>query len=188
MNFLAPAGSSVPHPHYQTQVRAVPYSGLARLIALGRDFAARTRRNYWEALIETEKRNGARFIGSTGRVQWLAAYAPAHQREIWGVLPGVAGLLQISDADADAFAEGAAKVISWYESLGNHPFNFAFFSSPDPAAADHFALHVKVCSRPSLRPLYSNYDTWSMPKMFGDDVHTEPPENWAEALRQGCGA
>ena len=183
MNFLAPAGSSVPHPHYQAQVRAVPYSGLSRVMAPSREFAARTGRSYWEVLLETEKRTGARFIGTTGRVQWVAAYAPAHQREIWGVLPGVASLLDLSEGDADAFASGAAKVISWYESLGNHPFNFAFFSSPDPGSAGHFALHVKVCSRPSFRPLYSNYDTWSTPKMFGDDVHTEAPERWAEALR-----
>ncbi len=183
MNFLPPGGSSMPHPHYQTHVRGVPYSGVARLMRLARAFLERTGRSYWEALVEAEKRAGARYVGAAGRVEWLAAWAPTHQREFWGVLPGVASVAEISDADADAFASGISRVISYYESLGNHPFTFAFFSSPDPSATGHFALHLKVCSRPSFRALYSNYDTWFTPKMLGDDVHTEAPEKYAEALR-----
>jgi hypothetical protein len=46
-----------------------------------------------------------------------------------------------------------------------------------------WALHVKVCSRPAFRSLYSNYDTWFTPKFLGDEVHTEPPEGYAARLR-----
>ena len=186
MNFLPPGGSSMPHPHYQAHVRGVPYSGVARLARLGREFLERNGRSYWDSLLEAEKRLGARFIGEAGRVQWLAAWAPAHQREIWGVLPGVASLTETSDADADAFASGISRVITYYESLANHPFTFAFFSSPQPDKG--FALQVKICSRPSFRSLYSNYDTWFTPKLLGDDVHTQAPEQYAGELRRRWGA
>jgi hypothetical protein len=32
--------------------------------------------------------------------------------------------------------------------------------------------------------MYSNYDTWFTPKLIGDDVHTQSPEQLAEIVRQ----
>ena len=183
MNFLPPGGSSVPHPHFQVHVRSVPYSGLARAMALAAAFRAREGKGYFEALLEAERASGARFVGRTGRVEWIAAFAPAHQRELWGVLPGTASVADVADADADAFAEGIARVVSFYEASGIHPFTFAFHSSPAPRADDGWALHVKICSRPALRALYANYDTWFGPKFLGDEVHVEAPEAYAERLR-----
>jgi galactose-1-phosphate uridylyltransferase len=184
MNFLAPGGSSLPHPHFQVHVRSVPYSGVSRLLRLSAEFCERTGRSYWEALIEKERQVGARYIGSKGRVEWIAAYAPSNQREIWGVVPGAGSLAEITAGDAEGFAAGIAKVISVYEGLGSHPFTFAFFSSPEPGSGRHFALHVKLCSRPPFRSMYSNYDTWFTPKLIGDDAHTQPPEQYADLIRQ----
>jgi len=183
MNFLQPGGSSVPHPHFQVHVRTVPYSGLARTRWLAAGFHAREGQSYFEALVEREKALGARYVGRTGAVEWLAAFAPAHQREIWGILPGTGSLAEASAADADAFAEGIARVVASYEEAGIHPFTLAFHSSPALGDGKTFALHVKVCSRPAFRPLYANYDTWFGPKFLGDEVHTEAPEAHAERLR-----
>jgi galactose-1-phosphate uridylyltransferase len=183
MNFLNPGGSSVPHPHLQVHVRSVPYSAVARLDELSAAFLARTGRGYWDALLDAERHAAERYLGATGTVEWLAAYAPAHQKEIHGILPGKATLADLGDRDAQAFAAGIGKVVSFYEESGTHPFTFAFFSNPAPGAARRFALHVKLCARPAFRPLYSNYDTWFTPKLLGDDVHTEAPEQTAARLR-----
>lgn len=180
MNFLQPGGSSVPHPHFQVHVRTVPYSGLARSMSAAADFRARTGRRFFEALLEKE-RGGPRYLGRTGAVEWLAAFAPAHQKEIWGVLPGVASLADASAADAGSFAAGISRTISFYEENGTHPFTFAFHSSPGPGS--DWALLVKLCARPAFTSMYSNYDTWFAPKFMGDDVHLEPPEDYAARLR-----
>ena len=174
----------MPHPHFQVHVRSVPYSGLARLFGWSAEFLARERRSYWDALLEEEKRLGARFIGSSGRVAWLAAWAPAHQREIIGVLPGIGSLAELTPGDADAFAAGIAKVVSSYEALGSHPFTFAFLSNPATADTGHYALQVRLCSRPPFKALSANYDTWFTPKFIGDDVHTDTPEQIASFIRQ----
>jgi galactose-1-phosphate uridylyltransferase len=181
MNFLGPGGSSVPHPHFQVHVRGVPYSGVARLIELGEAFRNRTGSNYWEALLAQEKTNAARFIGSTGAVQWVAAYAPAHQKEIWGVLPGTSSLADLSDQAADDFAAGIAQVLSFYEESVSHAFTFAFLSSPRTSRG--FTLQVKLCARPAFRANYTNYDTWFAPKLAGDEAHTEVPEQYAARLK-----
>lgn len=182
MNFLPPGGSSVPHPHLQVHVRSVPYSGIARALALADAHRERTGRGYFDELIETERAAGARHLGRTGPVEWVAAWAPAHQREVWGILPGRSSLVELEDAEAGAFAAGISRVISFYEEAGAHPFTLAFLSSPDPGRAG-WALHVKLCSRPALKATYANYDTWFGPKLAGDEAHTEAPERYAERLR-----
>jgi galactose-1-phosphate uridylyltransferase len=183
MNFLQPGGSSVPHPHLQVHVRGVPYSGVSRLVDLGAAWRARTGRSFWDALLDHERADGARHVGTTGGVQWLAAWAPAHQKEIWGLLPGRESLAEIGDADARAFALGLSKVISFYEESGTHPFTLAFLSSPGGGQAGDHVLQVRLCSRPAFKPLFANYDTWFGPKIVGDEVHTEAPEAYAARLR-----
>jgi galactose-1-phosphate uridylyltransferase len=184
MNFLPPAGSSVPHPHFQVHVRAVPYSGLARLLTLSAAWRARTGCDFWTALVERERAAGVRYLGRDGPVEWLAAFAPSHQREVWGLVPGIGSLTELDEAGVEGLAAGLHRVLSFYEEIGAHPFNFAFLSSPAPGRGGEFALQVRACSRPPLKNLYVNYETWFGPMFGGDDVHTEAPEAYASRLRE----
>ncbi len=120
-------------------------------------------------------------------MSWIAAFAPAHQREVWGILPGTASLAEARDEDLAAFGDGIARVVSAYEEWGAHPFTFAFQSSPVPGREGEWALHVKLCSRPAFKAMYANYDTWFGPLFAGDDVHTEAPEVYAARLRARFG-
>ena len=184
MNFLPPGGSSVPHPHFQVHVRSAPYSGVARLLdAERRRGDARTGRDYWSALVESERAAGVRYLGRDGPVEWLAAFAPSHQREVWGLVPGTGSLAELDDAGVEGLAAGLARVLSYYEEVGAHPFTLAFLSSPEPGRGGEFALQVRACSRPPLKPLYVNYETWFGPMFAGDEVHTEAPEAYAARLR-----
>lgn len=183
MNFLQPGGSSVPHPHLQMHVRTVPFSGVARAIQRSAEYSRLQGRNFWAELLEQERRDGGRYIGSTDPVEWIAAFAPAHQKEIWGVLPGVGSLIELDDRAAASFAEGLSRILSFYEKSGVHPFTFALFSSPDAGNGRFFSLHLRICARPPFKSLYANYDSWFGPKLVGDEAHTEPPERYAEQLR-----
>jgi galactose-1-phosphate uridylyltransferase len=182
MNFLQPAGSSVPHPHLQVHVRSVPYSGLGRAQRLAAAWRARSGGSFFDELLEAE-RGGPRWIGRTGAVEWVAAWAPSRQKEVWGILPGTASLPDASDADLASFADGTARVVSAYEEWGVHAFNLLFHSVPAPGDPGTWALHVKLCARPAFKGLYSNYDSWFTPLFLGDDVHTEAPESYAARLR-----
>jgi galactose-1-phosphate uridylyltransferase len=182
MNFLQPGGSSVPHPHFQVHARGVPYSGLARLLRLSDEFRQREGRSYWDVLVEQET-GGPRRVGRTGSVEWLVPWAPAHQKEVWGLLPGTGSLAELGGGDASGFAAGISKVVSSYEEGGTCSFTLAFLSCPEPGRAGAFPLQVRICSRPALRPLYPNHDTWFTPLFMGDDVHIEAPEAWAARLR-----
>jgi galactose-1-phosphate uridylyltransferase len=182
MNFLPPAGSSVPHPHFQVHVRAVPYSAVGRLLAQSAAWRGRTGRDYWTGLLEAE-RGGPRWLGRDGPVEWLAAFAPARQREVWGLVPGVGSLAELDEAGVVGLAAGLDRILCGYEEAGAHAFNFAFLSSPLPGRGGEFALQVRACSRPPLKPVYVNYESWFGPLFGGDDVQTEAPEDFARRLR-----
>lgn len=184
MNFLNPGGSSVPHPHFQLHIRKVPYSGGLKLIELSKAFYDKYGKNYWEALCDQEKQMQERYLGQKNGVEFLASFAPSHQREIWGILNGKSSLADITENEALGFAEGISKVITYYESINNHPYTLAFFSAPDAKIEKFFSLQVRICSRPAFRSLYSNYDTWFAPKFVGDEVHTDAPENYAKEIKK----
>jgi galactose-1-phosphate uridylyltransferase len=184
MNFLHPGGSSVPHPHLQVHARPVPYSAVARALDAASAWRARARRSFFDALLEHEERDGTRWIGRTGAVSWVAAFAPAHQREIWGVLPGTASLATAREEDLAAFGDGIARVVSAYEAWGSHPFTLAFMSAPEAGREGEWALHVKICSRPAFKAVFANYDTWFGPLLMGDEAHVEAPETYAARLRE----
>ena len=64
-------------------------------------------------------------------------------------------------------------------------------SRPEPGRAADLGLQVRICSRPAMRSLYNNYETWFAPLFLGDDAHTEAPEQYAARLRPrfaGAGA
>jgi galactose-1-phosphate uridylyltransferase len=183
MNFLQPGGSSVPHPHFQVHARSAPYSGLARAMAAAAAHRAATGRSFFDDLLDHEEREGVRVVGRTGAVRWIAAFAPAHQREIWGILPGTASLPEARDEDLAALGDGIARVVSAYEEWGSHAFTFSLLSSPLAGRERDWALQVRICSRPAFRPLFVNADAWFGPVFVGDEVHTEAPEAYAARLR-----
>jgi galactose-1-phosphate uridylyltransferase len=157
---------------------------VARLLERSAAWRERTGRDYWRELVEAERAGGARWIGHDGPVAWLAAFAPSHQREVWGLVPGVGSLPELDEAGGEGLAAGLARVITFYEEAGAHAFTLAFLSSPEPGRGGEFALQVRACSRPPLKPLYVNYETWFGPMFAGDEVHTEAPEAYAARLRE----
>ncbi len=184
MNFLNPGGSSVPHPHFQLHIRKVSYSGITRLIELSKGYFERFSRNYWDVLIEEEKRLNERFLFDIGDTSWLASFAPQHQKEIIGIIKGKSSLVDITEEDGERFALGISKIISFYEDINFHPFTLAFYSSPNANDRDFFSLQVRICSRPAFKKLYSNFDTWFVPKFIGDEAHTEAPEEYARKIKE----
>src|SRR5207244_4476989 len=121
--------------------------GKALAIQCSAEYCRVQGRNFWTELLDQERKAGARYIGSTDPVEWIATFAPAHQKEIWGVLPGVGSLIELDDRAAASFAEGLSRILSFYEKSGVHPFTFALFSSPDAGSGQFYSLHLRICAR-----------------------------------------
>lgn len=131
MNFLRSAGSSIVHPHLQTLVDDRGTNRQRELTSAARAYAADHGEEYWGALLETE-RGGDRWVGSTGAVDWLAAFAPHHHRQIIGV--GQRTGVPAPDADIVAdLAAGIVNVLDYYGDAGLNAFNLAWHLNADEA-------------------------------------------------------
>src|SRR5208282_6592606 len=80
-NHMLPSGSSLFHPHMQGIVDTQPTT-FQRLLA---EVPAQRFADYLEA----ERRSGERYLGDTGRIQWLASFAPVAPAELRAFAPGV---------------------------------------------------------------------------------------------------
>ena len=77
---MLPSGSSLFHPHMQGIVDSQPTT-VQRMLA---DVPPQRFDDYLDA----ERRDGERYLGSTGRVEWLASFAPIAPAEISAFVRG----------------------------------------------------------------------------------------------------
>lgn len=132
MNFLRPAGSSIIHPHLQTLVDDRGTNRQTALTTAARDFRESNEDSYWDGLRDAE-RDGDRWIGTTGGVDWLAPFAPTHHRQVVGVADGH-GIPGPDDQVVEDLAAGIVNVLGYYGDAGLNAFNFAWYLAADEPA------------------------------------------------------
>ncbi|HKJ60338.1 MAG TPA: hypothetical protein VKA37_13995 [Halobacteriales archaeon] len=131
MNFLRAAGSSIIHPHLQTLVDDRGTNEDALRADAARAYREETGDVYWADLVEAE-RDGDRYAGSTGSVDWLAPFAPKHHYQVTGVVDpeavgggAVDGVPAPDDDAVSDLADGITNVLAYYADEGLNSFNFA---------------------------------------------------------------
>ena len=143
---------------------------LQRLLAeLGR---ARTRE-----YLELEQREGERLIGSSERVVWLAAFAPAGPAELRAFVADAASPEQLDESVVAELADGLSRALSLYASLGLQSFNLALSGVPESL------LVLRLIGRAYFGPLLRSDAMW------GERLHWEAatdlaPERVAEHARE----
>lgn len=175
-NHLAPAGSSVFHPHTQGLCHAEP-TPAQRL-------AASIPTEVYVDLIDTERRLGARWLADTGRVRWTTAFAPLGPGDVRGYLPG---LHCPTELDADTCVElavGLVAVLRGYAALGITSFNLALLGVPPQDAGG--TLTIQLVARSGLAPYYRS-DVTYLERLHGVTVTGMTPEIVAEELRPRFG-
>ncbi len=143
-NHMLPSGSSLFHPHLQGIVDPLPTT-LQRLLA---DVPAQR----FDAYLAAERNTGERHLGSTGRVEWLASFAPLAPGELRAFLPGVASPTELDDALVDELAHGLAAALELYAELGFQSFNMALYGAPPGTRG--YPLNLRLACRSNLAPLY----------------------------------
>lgn len=180
-NHLPSAGGSLLHPHLQVQADRIP----ANFQRFFQRHAADYRRKYGVRLfsdyLEHEKQTGQRFIGISGPWQWLAAFAPEGFFEIWGILPGICSLRQMTDEQWYYLAEGVLNTQKFYRSLGRNGYNFGLLLMED--GSDNLDLRVVLTVRSNYAP-WVRSDFTGFEVMLGDMATFSEPEVTAERARR----
>jgi galactose-1-phosphate uridylyltransferase len=174
-NHLPPSGSSLFHPHLQGGADPQP-STLQALFA-------KVSAERFEEYLRTERRIGQRFIGSTGRIRWLASFAPIGFHEVRAVVAGAASPAQLDEPAVQELGRGIAAILNLYAELGHQSFNMALFGAP---AGRDTLLNLRLVCRSNLGDAYRS-DVMYSERLHWQAMVDTSPEELAERARARFG-
>jgi galactose-1-phosphate uridylyltransferase len=171
-NHMLPSGSSLFHPHLQGIVDSSPTT-LERQLA---DVPAAR----FDEYLETERRMGRRYLGNSGRVQWLASFAPIAPAELRAFVQGVASPSQLTDELVAELARGLTITLNAYAEMGYESFNLAMYGAPPGTSG--YPLNLRIACRSNLNPFYRSDSTF-LERLHWEAAVDLAPEDVAERVR-----
>lgn len=179
-NHLPSAGGSLIHPHLQINADRIAPNHHRFLRKRAQDYFQQTGSCLFSDYLMHEKQDGSRYIGNTGSWEWVAAFAPEGFYELWGILPGITSMRQITDVDWYDLAQGVINAQRFYRSLCRNGYNLGIILIED----QNPYLEVRV-----VLIVRSNYAAWvrndhtGFEVMLGDMATFTSPEKIAEMAR-----
>ena len=170
-NHMLPSGSSLFHPHLQGIVDSQPTT-FQRLLA-------GVPPERFTAYLDAERRDGERHLGSTGRVEWLASFAPVAPAELRAFIGEVRSTAELSDELIAELAHGLALALGGYAEMGFQSFNLAIYGAP--VGTDGYPLNLRLGCRSNLKPFYRSDSTF-LERLHWEGAIDLAPEDVAERL------
>ncbi|MGC8660742.1 MAG: galactose-1-phosphate uridylyltransferase [Desulfomonilaceae bacterium] len=179
-NHLPSAGGSLIHPHLQVNADSVASNHHRFLSKEAEKYFLQNGSRLFSDYLRLEKQEGSRYIGKNGAWEWVAAFAPEGFFEIWGILPGVTSLTQISEADWQNLAQGIINTQKFYRNQCRNGYNLGilFIEDENP----YFEIRIVIMVR-------SNYAAWvrndrtGFEVILGDMATFTLPEDTAQKAR-----
>jgi galactose-1-phosphate uridylyltransferase len=178
-NHLPASGGTIVHPHLQVQVDTLAPTFAASL----RDWQLAFRRAhgeaFWPRLVAME-RSGERYVGKTGRWDWLTMWAPQGLMEVWGVADAPTDFESFDDGLAAEMIDGLLRLQRWHRSRNRNSFNLAvYFSEP---ADEAVTLVCRIFPRNNWAS-FARSDRSFYEVVLGELVFDQTPEAWAAQAR-----
>ncbi len=149
-NHMLPSGSSLFHPHMQGIVDSQPTT-MQRLLT---EVPAQRFDDY----LDTERRLGERYLGNTGRFEWIASFAPIAPAELRAFATGISSPAELDDDLVGELAHGLALALGAYAEMGFQSFNCAIYGAPP--ATDGYSLNLRLACRSNLKAFYRSDSTF----------------------------
>lgn len=179
MSYLKSAGSSLVHPHMQLLIGEVPSRYHEILIERSRKYKEERGSDYWQDLIDLEKRDCERLIGETKKTTWIAPFAPRGFLNILGICEERNILL--STDQLEGIAQGLERILRAYAELGFNAFNFTIFL-PE-RGEDSIPAIVDVVARSPFDKFYW-CEVFFIQYLHEDRLVDKAPEIYAEEIRR----
>jgi UDPglucose--hexose-1-phosphate uridylyltransferase len=168
-NHMLPSGSSLFHPHLQGIVDSHPTTIQRQLADVP---VAR-----FKAYLDTERATGTRYLGDTGRVEWLVSFAPIAPAELRAFFKGASSPVELDEDLIAELAHGLALALHAYAEMGSESFNLAMYGAPP--ATDGYPLNLRLACRSNLKPFYRSDSTF-LERLHWEGAIDLPPETVAE--------
>jgi len=170
-NHMLPSGSSLFHPHLQGIADSQPTT-LQRMLA-------EVPASRFDAYLKTEREAGERYLGDTGRVEWVVSFAPIAPAELRAFIRGVSSPVQVDEDLVAELAHGLTLALNGYAEMGFESFNLALYGAPP--GTDGYPLNLRLACRSNLKPFYRSDSTF-LERLHWEGAIDLPPESVAERI------
>jgi galactose-1-phosphate uridylyltransferase len=168
---MLPSGSSLFHPHLQGIVDSMPTT-LQRMLA-------EVPAERFDAYLATERRAGGRYLGDTGRVEWLVSFAPIAPAELRAFIHGVSSPIEADEDIVEELAYGLTLALNAYAEMGFESFNLAVYGAR-PATVG-YPLNLRLACRSNLKAFYRSDSTF-LERLHWEGAIDLSPETIAERI------
>jgi len=175
-NHMPPSGSSLFHPHLQGIVDSQPTT-VQRMLA-------EVPKQRFDDYLAAERRTGERYLGNTGRVEWLVSFAPIAPAELRAFVPGVSSPVALDEGLIVELAHGLTLSLNAYAEMGFESFNLAVYGAPP--ATEGYPLNLRLACRSNLNPFYRS-DSTLLERLHWEGAVDLQPEAIRERLAGGFG-
>jgi galactose-1-phosphate uridylyltransferase len=170
-NHMLPSGSSLFHPHLQGIVDSQPTTVQRMLAGVPTD--------RFEDYVRTERRAGERYLGDTGRIEWLVSYAPIAPAELRALIRGISSPVEADEDLVEELAHGLTLALNAYAEMGFESFNLATYGAPPGTTG--YPLNLRLACRSNLRAFYRS-DSTLLERLHWEGAIDLPPETVAERI------
>ena len=181
-NYMPPSAGSIIHPHVQILLETEPLPMQAELMERGKEYFNHNGRNYWEELVEQERKLNERFIYQGDCLSVIASFAPRGFNEVQFIFKVESSLTELGEGQINDFASCLVKALKGYKELGIGSFNLITFSGPMGERLNYYRLTIKLISRPYPGGVYTS-DTGPFERLCDAWVIDTLPEIVAEKLK-----
>ena len=174
-NYMPPSGSSLIHSHLQVFSTSSAPNLMRQELEAARRYREAHASNFWDDLVAHEIDAGERYLGRTGRTEWLTHYAPMGVAgDVLAVVEGVRCTLELTDADLADIAGGLTRLMTAYDRMGIYSFNMNFFTG---GKTDEFArFHLLFSPRTFFNQALGTPDIGALRNLFNETLCMAFPE------------
>jgi UDPglucose--hexose-1-phosphate uridylyltransferase len=181
-NYMPASGSSIIHPHLQVFASCFAPNFLREKLASAATYMEVNKTNYWDDLVEAEKKNQDRYLGKIGRTTWLSVFAPLGSvGDVVAITDDVRSTLELTADDLIDLATGLTKLMAAYDRMGIYNFNMSFFAGSQED--DHARFHLVFSPRIYFNPAIGTPDAAALNRLFGESVCMAYPETINKKLK-----
>jgi len=171
-NYLPPSGGSILHPHIHVLASEMPTNYQLIALASSEQFHSETGSNYYNSLIEIERKIDERFIATVGSIDWVHAFAPKSHTDFIGVLDA-SSLNELDDSNWQDLAESLTHFFNYFKSIGIASFNLAVFIPISKGSSER--VHVRIVPRLTIGGLQTS-DMNVFNFLHGEPLSLKVPE------------
>ena len=180
-NYMPPAGSSLIHPHLQVFSTSSAPNLMREELRASEAYSKNQDSNFWDDLIQVERKSGQRYLGKNGRTHWMTSFAPMGVAgDVLAIVEDVCCTMGLDDQDLLDLATGISKVIAEYDKMGIYSFNMNFFTGA--AADDHYRFHLVFSPRTFFNQKLGTPDIGALRNLYNETLCMAYPEEIKDML------